>query len=211
MKRLVLASASPRRRDLLALLGLPFEVRIAPGEESKPQSGELAEGSVRRLALEKAQAVANNSGDALVLGADTLVALKGEVLGKPATPAAAISMLQRLRGRRHRVMTGVALVDSLTGSTWVDHRASTVAMRRYTSEEMRRYVASSEPMDKAGAYAVQDPSFAPAERVEGCLLNVVGLPLCLVAFMLRQAGLSPAVKEKEVAARCPDCALVKGG
>jgi MAF protein len=211
MKRLVLASASPRRRDLLALLGLPFEVQIAPGEESKPRPGEPAEETVRRLALEKAQAVAKNSGDALVLGADTLVALEGEAMGKPATPAEAIFMLQRLRGRQHRVVTGVALVDSLTGGTSVDHRASTVVMRPYGQEEIVRYVASGEPMDKAGAYAVQDPSFAPAERVEGCSLNVVGLPLCLVALMLRQAGLSPAVKEKEVVARCRGCALVKGG
>ena len=207
-KRLVLASGSPRRRELLALLGVPFEVKVPEVEESLPGGGERPEEAAQRLALEKAQGVASLAGDALVLGADTLVALDGEVLGKPGTPQEAVEMLHRLRGRAHEVVTGVALVDPSRAKVWTDCGRSSVEMRLYTEEEVRRYVASGDPMDKAGAYGVQNPFFAPAERVEGCYLNVVGLPLCLTSRLLGLAGLASEVMRREVAAWCPGCALV---
>ena len=210
-RRLVLASGSPRRRELLALLGLPFEVQAAPGDESSPGRGEAVEETVQRLALEKAQAVAAERSDALVLGADTLVALDGQVFGKPSSSGEAVAMLERLRGQEHQVITGLALVDGATRRAQVDHKTTTVVMRPYSREEVLRYVASDEPLDKAGGYAVQDPSFAPAQGVEGCYLNVVGLPLCLTALLLKQAGLAPKVLLRGVADWCPGCALVPEG
>ncbi len=213
MKRLVLASASPRRREFLAMLGVPFEVLVPPGQESLPGPGEAPEAVVGRLALEKARrSVAHRSveeaGDALVLGADTLVALDGELLGKPNSQDQAVEMLERLKGRRHQVLTGLALVEGSTGRVWTGYQRTTVVMRSYGREEILRYVASGEPMDKAGAYAIQDRVFAPSERVERCYWNVVGLPLCLAARLLREGGLALQVKVREIGARCHDCLLV---
>ena len=208
--RLVLASKSPRRREILNLIGVPFELRGAKGE-TLPWRTEKAEDSARRLASEKALEVAGHFEDALVLGADTLVSLEGEIFGKPTSIQEALLMLDRLRGKCHQVVTGMALVDVPSGRVWVDHRTSTVVMRSYSREEILHYVAVGEPMDKAGAYAVQDSSFAPAERVEGCYLNVVGLPLCVLAPLLEEEGFPLEVKVEEVAARCPQCVLIPKG
>jgi MAF protein len=142
----------------------------------------------QRLALEKALAVARLGQQGLVLGADTVVVVDGVVLGKPHGPQEARQMLLTLWGRAHQVVTGVALVEAATGRFRAAFQTSQVTMRPYTAEEVDRYVASGEPLDKAGAYAVQDPTFHPAVHVEGCYSNVVGLPLCTLAGLLRELG-----------------------
>ncbi|MCB0216048.1 MAG: septum formation protein Maf [Chloroflexi bacterium] len=182
----VLASASPRRRALLAsLLDAPFQVRVADIDES-PLSGERPEPHVRRLALAKARAVAAGLHAPLqVLGADTVVAFEGRILGKPASPADAVETLRRLRGRRHEVITGLALVDAPAGAILRVAAATTgVWMRAYTDAEIEAYVASGDPMDKAGAYAIQHTGFRPVARLEGSETNVIGLPLGLTRWLL---------------------------
>ena len=153
----------------------------------------LAEGRAR----EKALAAARGRSSGTVIGADTVVALAqsdrsldGVVLGKPRDAADAVVMLRELRGREHRVVTGVALVDAATGETLVAHRSSRVLMREYSEAEIEAYVATGDPLDKAGAYAVQSASFRPAAEVRGCYLNVVGLPVCTLMKLLERFGVS---------------------
>ena len=185
---LVLASASPRRRALLPLLGLSFSV-IEPHIDEDPHPGETAEELVVRLALKKASWVAKDLDKSFVLGADSVVVLDGDVLGKPNDPTEARQMLTRLRGREHRVVTGVAVIDSATGQSVTATRTTMVFMREYSDQELKDYVASGEPLDKAGAYAVQDMVLRPAARVEGCYTNVMGLPLCTLLDMFKEMGL----------------------
>ncbi len=185
MPRLVLASASPRRRELLAGLGLEFEVRPTAVDET-PLPGETAAICVERLARAKADSEA--APDELVLAADTLVVLAGEILGKPAGPEEAEAMLARLAGRDHLVMTGVAVRDGSTGRTLSGVETTRVAVAPLTPEEIARYVASGEPLDKAGAYAIQGLGALFVEAIEGNYTNVVGLPLPLTARLLAELG-----------------------
>ncbi|NLV74171.1 MAG: septum formation protein Maf [Chloroflexi bacterium] len=172
---LVLASASPRRRELLAYLGAPFTVHSAEVEESAANAKEPGRLAVR-LAENKAAAI--DAPGAMVLAADTIVVLDDEILGKPTDGADAECMLVRLGGRSHLVMTGLVL-DDRSSNRQVRTLASTlVKMRAYTLQEIAAYVATGDPLDKAGAYAIQDSSFHPAESLQGCYTNVVGLPLC---------------------------------
>lgn len=182
--RLVLASASPRRRAALGYLGVRPTVRTASIDET-PLPGERPEATARRLAEAKARAVAEARD--WVIAADTLViGPHGEALGKPATPAAARATLERLRGRRHQVVTAQAVGrgDRLA----IDVLATLVTMREYTDAEIAAYVASGDPFDKAGSYAIQHPGFRPVQTITGCYLNVVGLPICRTGRMLREAG-----------------------
>jgi septum formation protein len=189
--RLVLASASPRRRELLASLGVVFEVRPVAADET-PRPGEWPEALALRLALAKARAAADD-GD-LALGADTVVAVDDEPLGKPADAAEARIMLARLSGRRHRVWTGVALVerDARRRREAVRAARTEVVFRPLTAAEIDAYVETGEPLDRAGAYAIQGGAAAVAARVEGSLSNVVGLPLELLLDLLARLGRSPA-------------------
>ena len=181
---------------------------IAPEAEEEPRRDtETPEEFVVRLSASKAREVSRQVGGALVVGADTAVVVDGDVLGKPGDHAEAVEMLRRLRGRAHRVITGVTVVDGAFGrsrSTW---RATEVLMRRYSDEEISAYVDSGSPFDKAGGYAVQDPVFAPAESVNGCYLNVVGLPLCdtvnLLADMGADAKLDPGWTPPADCVECP--------
>ena len=183
---LVLASSSPRRRDLMTGLDIPFETEV-PGVDEEA-SGEFVEDTVKRLALAKAKAVALQRPGRLVVGADTMVVSDGEALGKPRDTAQAVEMLQRLRGRQHRVVTGVAVVDGSTDASLVDICESAVEMRDYSDQEIEDYVATAQSMDKAGAYGIQDKDFNPVSRVDGCHSNVVGLPLCTLANLLKGLG-----------------------
>lgn len=198
-----LASASPRRRALLAALGRPFTVGTAPLDEKQLEAAYTgpAEGLAEHLARAKAAAAVADLDDtgtepALVLTADTTVLLDGRVLGKPQDAAEAAAMLRALRGRAHTVVTGVALALAQTnagaGGAAAHLRSTAVAtrvhMRAYGDEEIAGYVASGDPLDKAGAYGVQHPGFQPVARVAGCYLAVVGLPLCAVAALLADAG-----------------------
>jgi septum formation protein len=185
---LVLASASPRRRELLAQAGFSFEVCPAEIPE-EPLADEDPIVYVTRLAREKAQAVfaqlaakVEDVGDLAVLGADTTVTLDNHILGKPEDAADAARMLRLLSGRTHRVITGVALVTAEGAE--VAAEATAVRFLTLPDEEIAAYVASGEPMDKAGAYAIQGRAARWIPRIEGCYFNVVGLPLALVTTLL---------------------------
>lgn len=184
--RWILASASPRRRELLGELGMPFSVVAADVDES-PCGGESPDEMVERLAREKALAVAFREPGCFVLGADTTVILDGEALGKPRSREEASEYLRRLSGRVHVVSTGVALVGP-DGRLNSGISRTEVAMRDLPSVWVERYAASSEPMDKAGGYAVQGWGSLLVERIVGSYDNVVGLPRGLVVELARQMG-----------------------
>lgn len=187
MPELVLASRSPRRQELLAALGLAFTVDAAEVDES-PLADEPAEAMVARLSRLKAAVVAARHPGALILAADTVVVLDGVVFGKPADEAEATAMLAALRGRTHLVHTAVTLACG--GDRRTQLSTTAVTMRDYTDAEIAAYVATGDPLDKAGAYAIQHPAFAPVASWEGCYAGVVGLPLGLVAEMLAAAGVA---------------------
>jgi septum formation protein len=182
--RLVLGSASPRRRELLAQLGVEFAV-ASPDIDETPLPSESPVDYVRRLAIEKSRAVSAAS-DELVITADTTVDLGGEILGKPADAADAAAMLRRLSARTHRVHTGVAL--RLGDRTIDDVVTSLVTFTALTAASIEWYVGTGEPLDKAGAYAVQGAGGVFVQRVQGSVSNVVGLPLHAVARMAAELG-----------------------
>jgi MAF protein len=203
--RLILASASPRRRELLACLGIPFEVTEPRIDERA--AGGRPERAARRLAVAKARAVAARQPEAAVLAADTVVAHRGTILGKPRDAAEAGAMLRRLRGRTHRVVTAVAVLASGWRRPLVAHALTRVTMRRYTDEEIEASIARGDPFDKAGAYAIQDPRLAPVESYSGCYCNVVGLPLWTTAELLRRAGLDITIEAASLLPQCESCPL----
>lgn len=184
---LILASSSPRRQELLSRLGVAFEIATADIDEAQ-QPGEPPKRLVQRLAREKALAVAGRFPGRAVLGADTIVVLEGEVLGKPASTDEATAMLRRLRGRPHTVWSAVYAWNPRAGCQAAALNQSTVWMRHYDDDEIAAYVASGDPMDKAGAYAIQHAGFAPVERLDGCYSGVMGFPLGDVAQVLRDIG-----------------------
>jgi septum formation protein len=207
MAALLLASGSPRRRELLHLLGIPFQVVVPHGEETCPPSGD-AHLLASQLARQKASSVVHGGADALIVAADTLVVLNGRILGKPEDAAAARAMLDALRGRQHQVITGLAILPAPTQSPRVQSVETQVWMRLYGDHEAAAYVARGEPFDKAGSYAIQDPLFHPVERIEGCYANVMGLPLCHLFVALKQAGVTapaalPRVCEAYTGHTCP--------
>ncbi len=209
MTDLVLASASPRRRQLLAVLGLPFEVIDADVDET-PLPGEAPGALAERLARAKAVAGAERYPGHVVLGSDTVVVLGKQSIGKPGSAEEAVRTLRRLREGEHRVMTAVAAtrLDRPGGPprVWTRTAVSRVWMRPYTDEEVRRYVASGDPFDKAGSYAVQHPEFRPVARIDGCFLTVVGFPLPEVRAVLQEAGLEvPPVDPAALRSVCPGC------
>ena len=197
IRRLVLASGSPRRKQLLSLLGLPFVIQAARIDE-EPHDGEAPEEMVVRVARAKAVGVTGIRTDELVISADTTVALDGRPLGKPVNGEDAARMLRELRGRPHTVYTGIALWHPQTQSMTTALGESRVWMREYSEKDLRDYVESGDPLDKAGAYAIQHPDFDPVARVEGCWLNVMGLPLCHLARALAGVGV-------DVPAYVPGC------
>jgi MAF protein len=184
---LILASNSPRRRQLLALTGLPFVVSTANVDES-PLANEKPADYVLRLAETKAGAVPANA-DQIVLAADTTVVDGSDILGKPQDEVEATAMLRRLRGHTHQVYTGIALVRPNDSMLLRDLRVTDVPMRDYSDEEIHAYVATGDPLDKAGAYAIQHPGFQPVARMEGCYASVMGLPVCHVLLQLRKMGI----------------------
>ena len=185
MIRLILASNSPRRRELLQNAGFEFEVRPSGIEETR-LPGESPEDFTRRLALDKALDVARQaSTGSLVLGADTVVAINGEILEKPADAEDAARMLRTLSGRTHRVITGVCLVRAPENVLACKHETTSVTFRSLTEDEIGSYVSSGEPFDKAGGYAIQGLASRFVTRIEGCYFNVVGLPIPLVYEMVK--------------------------
>jgi septum formation protein len=199
--RVILASGSARRSELLAGLGLPFEVIPTGVDETSDERDPAALACL--LALRKARAGAAAAPDAAVIAADTLVTLDGRFFGKPADATEARTTLQTLRGRTHQVVTGVA-VAAPTGEA-VEAVTTHVTMRAYTDAEIDAYIATGDPLDKSGAYAIQHPTFAPAAAIEGCLCSVIGLPLWTTRALLATAAhidASPPAFD-----RCTSCPL----
>ena len=177
VKPIILASRSPRRIQLLHQIGLSFTVQES-GVDEHISNGISPEEVVRRLSLEKASRVAERLHDGIVIGADTIVVLDGKILGKPSSKGEAISMLSQLGGKTHTVFTGFALIDVESQKSYVDYEKTEVTFRRLSNEEIESYVESGSPMDKAGAYGIQDDFGAVfVERINGCFYTVVGFPL----------------------------------
>jgi septum formation protein len=197
---LLLASQSTRRRELLALLGLPFET-TAPNVVETPQTGEPPAALVARLSQAKARAACSEqqtpSGSSpsventIIIACDTVVAMDGEMLGKPRDATEATTTLRRLRRQTHAVYSAITLLEPATGHTLTDVAQTKVTMRPYTDAEIDAYVVSGDPMDKAGAYGIQHPGFHPVTELRGCYANVMGLPLCHLARCLRAWGAAP--------------------
>ena len=194
---LVLASNSPRRRQLLALANWSFIVSVADVDERQRMNEPPAE-YVLRLAETKARAVKADA-DQIILAADTAVVDGRDILGKPKDNADAFAMLTRLRGRTHQVYTGIALLRLSDGLLLTDLCITDVPMRRYADEEIRAYIATGDPLDKAGAYAIQHPQFHPVASMDGCYASVMGLPLCHVTRLMRRMNIPPSA---DVPANC---------
>ncbi len=196
--KLVLASSSPRRKELLELTGLEFRVTAAQIDET-PHPEEEPMAYVHRLACGKAEAIARSQhlqGE-LILAADTTVADHGELLGKPMSPAEANRILLQLRHRTHQVHTALVLLDPSRGIQHWETCTSQVPMRDYSEAEIQRYIESGDPIDKAGAYAIQNKDFHPVDGFSGCMANVMGLPLCHFSRSLEHFGLKPDVNIPE--------------
>ena len=185
---LVLASSSPRRASYLKALGFRFD-QVVPDIDETRRPGESPRRYVRRLAVEKALAVAKHRPDRFVVAADTTVVLDDELLGKPATPAEARQMLGRLSGRAHRVLSGIALAPPGAGGVRSAVSSTRVVFRPLTDEEIRWYVGTGEPLDKAGAYGVQEKGGLLVARIEGSYSNVVGFPLERFYELAKTCGL----------------------
>jgi septum formation protein len=194
--RLVLASASPRRAEILRNAGISFAVRSALIDES-PREGELPSDYVQRLALEKARAIADENASArshatsdatIYIGADTTVVIGGQMLGKPESEEDARRMLRLLSGRVHEVHTGMALIRRPGAWEKIAEEVTRVTFAKLSDGEIESYVASGEPLGKAGGYAVQGMAGRFVTRIEGCYFNVVGLPLARLYSLLREAG-----------------------
>jgi septum formation protein len=202
--KLVLASRSPRRQELLQRAGFEFEVRPSGVEEVR-RSGESGEDLARRAAREKSLGVAVFSpSDSLVLGADTVVVINGLILGKPSDPDDAVRMLRMLSGATHRVVTGVCLVRAPGQIEAVAHETTMVKFRHLEEDEIRDYVGSGEPLDKAGAYGIQGLASRFVTRIEGCYFNVVGLPIPLLYDLLKPFLKIESLTHCAVCLACPD-------
>lgn len=179
----ILASASPRRKELLGRLGIPFEISVSNADESVP-AGTKPVDAAAFTAEKKARAVAANYPDACVIGADTIVVLGDTVMGKPADAADAVKMLTALSGKTHQVMTGVALIQG--GKTVTFTQVTDVTFYPLSGDEIKAYVASGEPMDKAGAYGIQGLGCTLVEGIRGDYFNVVGLPVARLARAIKE-------------------------
>ena len=199
MTRVILASGSPRRRELLAALVDTFEV--VPSGVEEPLDAPPVENALR-LARDKARDVLSRDRGAVVIGADTIVFLDGRSYEKPAGAADALRIWRELRGRTHGVVTGVAIVSAATESTGAI--VSDVTLNDLSDEAVRAYVASGRPMDKAGAYAIQDEDVPTVTRLEGCYCNVMGLPLWTLRRLLERAGVA-AREPSGMFERCGTC------
>jgi len=208
---LILGSASPRRVALLNQLKLDFVQLVSPAEEPAPgnrgpaehvvESARLKALAVATLAISAPPPSLDNTDSLLIIGADTIVCVDGAILGKPRDAADAMAMLGALRGRQHEVVTGVAVCAN--DEDIVDAVTSRVTMREYAAAEVAFYVAGGSPLDKAGAYAIQDAAFAPVADCDGCECSVMGLPLWTVAYMLTRAGVRAL--DAPTFERCADC------
>jgi len=187
---LILASNSPRRKQLLALSKIDYTISAADVDESLHEN-ESPQDYVLRLAEKKARAINTNNPDVIILAADTTVVDGQQILGKPASDADAVQMLTQLRGRTHQVYTGIALLRRSDDTLLTDLCVTDVPMRNYSDEEINAYVATGDPLDKAGAYAIQHEGFSPVSNMDGCFAGVMGLPLCHVTRLMRRMDMEP--------------------
>ena len=185
--KLILASSSPRRKELLKQIGLRFEV-VPGGVDEKIKDGENPVEYALRLAEEKALDVANKSRDSWVIAADTIVLVDGEILGKPAGKQDAHQMLLKLSGKEHRVITGFCILNTGNGESVKDSVETTVTFKELTEEEIRGYIKTKEPFDKAGGYAIQGKGSFMIREIKGSYTNVIGLPICEVVEALERVG-----------------------
>ena len=189
MKKLILASASPRRKELLQKIGLKFEVDASNcAEEIDPAA--LPEELVRRISIDKAKAVAPRHQNAVIIAADTIGVIGKKVLGKPHTAAEARKMLAQISGKAHLVITGLTVLDTATDKIITKTVTTKVYIKKLTPLEIDAYVATGEPLDKAGAYGIQGLGAVIVERIEGDYYNVVGLPLFTLTEVLKEFGIS---------------------
>jgi septum formation protein len=186
-KRLILASSSPRRRELLSGLKLDFITHPSDDNEDVPY-GTLPIEMVELLSLRKARSIMNKYETGIIIGSDTIVVLNDEVLGKPKDNTDAHAMLTKLQGNAHTVYTGVAIIDAESGEYKVSHNRTQVTIKALTGEKISRYIATGEPADKAGAYAIQGFGATIVEGIEGDYFTVVGLPVGLLTEMLESFG-----------------------
>jgi septum formation protein len=185
---IILASKSPRRKDLLRQIGLEF--RTDPAEvDERVLPNEEPERYAVRVALEKARLIASRTSAGIVIAADTIVVIDDQILGKPANERDAERMLTELSGRVHRVITGLAVMDAATEHTSTRTAITRVWFRRLTPQEITSYIATGEPLDKAGAYGIQELGALLVEKIDGCYFNVVGMPISLLAELLRDFGI----------------------
>ena len=187
--QLILASGSPRRQELMRLLGVPFKVRV-PEVDEQVAPGAIPADVPQDLSRRKAQWMIRQVDHGVIVAADTVVVHKGDILGKPRDDEDACGMLRRLQGERHFVLSGITLADAATGKQITELCESKVWLRPMTEKEIADYVATGDPMDKAAAYAIQNETFAPVSRVVGCPANVMGLPMCHVVRNLRRLGVA---------------------
>ncbi len=188
MKKIILASASPRRKKILEIAGLKFTVCVSDYEEDlglKMKPRDLA----RFLSRKKAEGVAHKFNDAVIIAADTFIVFKSQLLGKPHTEKEAGKMLRMLSGKEHSVITGFTVMDTGSGKMASQSVETKVYFKKLTSEEILAYVRSKEPLDKAGAYAIQGLGGVFVEKIEGDYFNVVGLPLCSLTDCLKKFGI----------------------
>jgi septum formation protein len=186
-KAVILASSSPRRKELLRQTGLDFCVDPADVDE-RVLPGESPEGYAVRVALDKARVAAAKAENGIIIAADTIVVLDDEILGKPADAGDAERMLMKLSGKVHRVITGLAVMDAATGKALTRTSITRVWFRSLSPNEIISYVATGEPLDKAGAYGIQERGALLVKKIDGCYFNVVGLPLSLLGELLRNFG-----------------------
>lgn len=184
---LILASGSPRRQELLSLLGIPFKIQV-PRVDEQPKPGQIPAEVPQRLSRLKAEHVAGQVVAGIIVAADTVVVYKGEILGKPRSTEHARNMLRCLRGERHLVLSGVTVLDAISDKRITELCETKVWLRWMTDAEIEAYVESGDPLDKAAAYAIQNTDFAPVAKVVGCPANVMGLPMCHVVRNLRRLG-----------------------
>lgn len=199
MTELILASASPRRRALMELLGLPFRVMVADVDEDSITDPDPATNVIETARLKAVTIAARCIEPTIIIASDTTVVLDGQMLNKPGDEAEAAAMLRALRGRVHHVYTGLVLLHTATGQTITDVATIPVPMRDYSDEEIAAYIATGDPMDKAGAYAIQHPEFQPVAYLGGCYAGVMGFPLCHLTRSLRRMGVGVKV---DIAAAC---------
>lgn len=185
LTEIILASTSPRRQMLLKQVGIPFRVVPPTGVEELPDEGDFSQ-LVIRNAEAKASSVISKTNYMPILGADTLVELDSKPLGKPVDEADARRMLGALSGRDHFVYTGIVLIDPVNNARYRDHAVTRVSFRNLTETEITNYIASGEPMDKAGSYGIQERGAVLIHRIEGCFFNVMGLPLAKLWVMLKK-------------------------